>query len=244
MKFAFSWLLDLLYPRDCFFCQRPAGKHGHICQECFERIPVVRNPSCSICGAESTLSEGPDFICDECLQHRPAFERAIVATRYAGAIRDLIHCFKYHRGIWLLDDLILWMQAAYIEQIEGKNIHIDALVPIPMLPRKRRHRGYNQASLLAAALGKVLTLPCREKLLRRVDTGILSQTHLRRKERLVNALAAYRTEHPRHIRGQTLLLIDDVMTTGATCHACAHLLKAAGAKTVYVLVLARGLHNS
>ncbi len=243
MRKLLGWSLDLLYPRDCLFCQRPAGEGGHICIDCLERLPLHRNPSCTICGAESTLSEGTDFICSDCLRERPAFERTFVAARYELAVRQLVHTFKYKRGLWLLEDLTRLLVATYIERIAPLDLHIDLVLPIPMQRAKRRKRGYNQAALLAKALCRELTLPYNDRLLKRVATGVRSQTDLSRAGRFKNALAAYRISPNANLAGKTILLIDDVITTGATCNACAHLLREAGAGKVYVLVLARPLHT-
>ncbi len=238
-----GWLLDLLYPQDCFFCQHPSGEGGSICIDCLRQLSLRRNPSCTVCGAESTLSEGTDFICSDCLKRHPAFERVFVTARYDDAIRDLVHTFKYHAGLWLRDDLVRLMVAIYIDRIAPLDLHIDLVLPIPMQRAKLRKRGYNQAAILAKAFCHELTLPYTDKLLKRVSTGIRSQTTLHRSERFQNALAAYRIAPGANLMGKTILLIDDVITTGATCDACAHLLRKAGAKKVYVLVLARPLHT-
>ena len=234
-----GWALDFVYPRDCVFCERPVGEGGYICADCLGRLSLARNPACLVCGAESAMPGGPDFICSDCLRRRPAFTRAFVVARYDGAFRHLIHTFKYHGGVWLQEDLVRFLSATYIARIAPLGLRFDAIVPVPMQPAKLRARGYNQAALLAQALARDLRIPCRQRLLRRVGTGVVSQTRLRREERLRNAAAAYRAAHPRHLRGKTLLLVDDVMTTGATCDACARLLRRAGAKRVYVLALAR-----
>lgn len=236
-----GWALDFCYPCDCVFCERPAGEGGYICADCLGRLPLTRNPSCLICGAESPVPGGPDFVCSECLAHRPAFARAFVVARYEGAVRHLIHRFKYQGGVWLQEDLVRFLEATYRVRIAPLGVAFDAIVPVPMQPAKRRQRGYNQADLLADGLAKALGIPCQRRLLRRVPTDVVSQTRLRREERLRNAFAAYRAAYPRHLKGKTLLLVDDVMTTGATCNACARLLRRAGAKRVYVLALARPL---
>lgn len=233
-------ILDFLYPRDCFFCRQPVGGHGHICVDCFARISIRRNPCCSVCGAESHLPGGPDFVCTECMRRHPAYERTVVATRYGGAVRDLVHAFKYGRGLWLADDLALLLQAAYVASYQSAGQTFDLLVPVPMQPKKRRLRGYNQAEILTRVLSRSLGIPCRNRLLRRVATGVVSQTRLRREERLANAAAAYRLDSGADLTGKRLLLVDDVMTTGATLNACAGLLRKAGAASVSCLVLARG----
>ena len=238
---AWRALLDAAYPRDCVFCGEPAGPEGYVCARCLARLPLARNPACERCGAESPVPGTHGFLCPDCLRHPPAFARAHVVARYAGPVRDLIHLFKYHRGLWLRDDLGDLLAAHYLACVAPLGVAFDAIVPVPMLRAKERRRGYNQALLLAEALAARVGLPCRARYLRRVDTGVVSQTRLRRAERLRNAEAAYRAAHPRHLAGKTILLVDDVITTGATCDACARLLRRAGARAVHVLALARPL---
>jgi len=238
-----QWLLDLVYPRDCFFCGRPPA-HGHICLDCLALLPLRRNASCAVCGLESLEPVAPAFLCPDCRRHLPAFEQAIIVARYDNAVRDLVHAFKYHRGLYLLEDLSLLLVSKYLDFFVAGRIAVDAVVPVPMTRAKCRQRGFNQAQLLARAFArhKQVRLPCLEKCLRRVETGVLSQTRLHRDERKENALDAYLFAGDRRaVEGKTLLLVDDVMTTGATCHACARQLRNAGAAKVYALVLARPL---
>lgn len=186
------------------------------------------------------LEEGPDFICSECLKHPPAFTRTFIVARYENAFRDLIHTFKYRRGMWLVYDLALYLEAVYRGRIQPLNIKVDLVTSVPMRPSKLRTRGYNQAHLLAKTFAQKVGLPYHATLLKRVHTGIISQTRLQRAGRLQNAKAAYAlTSKKTRLDNQTILLIDDVMTTGATCNACANHLRNAGAKAVYILVLAR-----
>jgi ComF family protein len=238
----YQCLLDLCYPRDCYFCRKPAGEEGYICQECLERLSLHRNPSCTRCGVESTLLDGPDFVCSECLKHPPAIERTFIVTRYENAFRDLIHTFKYRKGIWLTEDLGRYLLATYLERIQNAGITIDVIIPVPIQAAKHRTRGYNQTDLLADYLAKNLNLPVKKHALKRVKTGIISQTRLHRRERLQNAKRAYRLTRHVTLTDLNVLLVDDVVTTGATCNACAELLRNAGAKAVYVLALARPLN--
>ncbi len=233
------WVLDTLYPRDCLFCGRAVADAGHICQSCLERLPLRRNAACAICGVESELPEGQDFICGECVRRRPSFARAVVVARYAGAIRDLILLLKYRHGLWLRTDLVRLLVAGYLAHLAPAGIHPEAVVPVPMLARKRRARGYNQAAVLAGGVAKALGLPFHPRALRRVRSKVRAQTDLHRQERIRNALATYRIGRAEALRGKVVLLVDDVMTTGATCEACARLLLKAGIRQVYVLVVAR-----
>lgn len=236
-----GWMLDLVYPRECAFCGKPAGEEaGYICETCLGQISFKRYSSCEICGAESTQDEPVAFVCSACLKQRPAYRRAFIAARYAGAIRELMQSYKYRRGLYLLPDFVRFLHAAWLTRIEPLNPGIEVIVPVPMHRSKFRIRGYNQAELLARGLAKELGLPCFSRALSRHRTRNASQTYLKRGARLENARIAYRPgKEAAAVVGKTVLLIDDVMTTGATGNVCAGMLLAAGAKEVYFLVLAR-----
>lgn len=236
-----GWMLDCLYPRECAFCGMPAGEEsGYICEACLQKISFRRYSSCQICGAESTQDEPTAFTCSLCLKQRPAYQRAFITLRYSGAIRDLMQSFKYRRGLYLLPDFVRFLHAAWLTQIEPLNLGIEVIVPVPMHRAKFRVRGYNQAELLAKGLAKTIGVPCFSRALCRHRTHNASQTNLKREARLENARLAY---HPgreiANITGKVVLLLDDVMTTGATADMCAACLLEAGAKTVYFLALAR-----
>lgn len=232
-------LLDLLYPRDCVICgHRVDRPKGHLCTTCRAEQWPERHATCSICAAESANMTQEHFVCHDCMQHRPLFEKAFVALRYYSNVRQLIQTFKYQQGLWLIHDFTHFLEVVYWDQIFGQGIHIDALVPVPTYRAKLRKRGYNQAECLANALAKRLGLPCYKRILCRLSTKIWAQARLQRKERFSHAKKAYAIRKPMDLSGKTILLIDDVMTTGSTVNACATHLKHLGAK-VYVLVLAR-----
>lgn len=236
-----GWLLDCLYPRECAFCGQPAGEEaGYICETCLGKISFRRYSSCQICGAESTQDEPTAFTCSLCLKNPPSYRRAFITVRYSGAIRDLMQSFKYRRGLYMLPDFVRFLQAAWLTQIEPLNLGIEAIVPVPMHRAKFRVRGYNQAELLATGLSNAINLPCFPHALCRHRTQHASQTNLKRDARLQNAQQAY---HPGRdigrVAGKIVLLLDDVMTTGATAEICARTLLNSGVKEVYFLALAR-----
>lgn len=239
LRWCWASLLDLLYPRDCVLCGKPVDRpKGCICTTCRFEVWPERHATCSICAAESYTSTQVSFICHDCHQHRPAFEKAFVALRYYSEVKDLIQTFKYRQGLWLIHDFVHFLEVVYWDDIFGQGIHIDALVPIPTYRSKLRRRGYNQAERLARFLAKRLNLPCYSNLLRRKKTKVWAQARLQRKERFAHAKNAYMIRKPMDLTGKVILLIDDVMTTGSTLNACATQLKMQGAK-VYTLVLAR-----
>lgn len=234
-----SVIRDFAYPMDCPVCNAPSPPERTLCKECSDRLPLNRENGCSICGAESSVPEGISFICPDCLRERPAYEKAIIGGRYSGDLRKLIINFKYNRALWLASDFVELLYKPFLLEFSAKGISIDLVVPVPMLPKKERRRGYNQAEVLARAFALDFHLPLRTRILRRIRTSELTQTHLHRQERLKNAIASYRLRRPKTVAGKNVLLIDDVITTGATVNACAHLLKDAGAKAVYVAAIAR-----
>ncbi|MDO5462141.1 MAG: ComF family protein [bacterium] len=241
LRWLWASLFDLLYPRDCILCGQPVDRPiGHLCTACRFNAWPETHATCTICAIESHSALQPAFICTDCARHRPAFEKAFVALRYYGEMKELIQTFKYRRGLWLIHDLVHYLEVTYYDKILGQGIHIDALVPIPSTRAKLRQRGYNQSERLAHFLAKRLQLPCYKNLLQRNTTPLKAQVRLQRNQRFANAKRAYTLRRPLNLKGKTLLLIDDVMTTGATLNACATHLKAQGA-TIYTLVLARPL---
>ncbi len=233
-----SWALDLFYPRDCVICGNRVTYQGYLCPTCRNDLWPERHAKCDICGIESPDEVTEHFTCPACRQHPPAFIKAFVALRYIESVKELILAFKYSKCLWLVGDFVYYLQMIYVNEILAQGISIDGIVPIPMTLKKRRYRGYNQAEILAKELAKRVGVPCYSKWLSRTASATWSQARLQRKDRLVNAKRIYHLRKPLQLKGKTLLLVDDVMTTGATVNACASLLKACGAN-VYVLVLAR-----
>ncbi len=177
--------------------------------------------------------------CPDCQSRNPAFTSAVAAKRTSGVVRELIHCFKYEGGWYLAPTLAGWMEKAWKDP-RLADPPPGALIPVPLHRWKEFRRGYNQSLLLARALAPRCRIPVVEALERVRDTG--TQTRLHRSERMRNLRGAFRIR-PRvesRIRGIHVVLVDDVLTTGATLDACASVLKRAGAESVRALAVARG----
>lgn len=177
--------------------------------------------------------------CPDCLIRNPSFTCAVAAKRTSGVVRSLIHSFKYEGGWYLAPTLAGWMEKAWRDP-RLTHPPPGALIPVPLHRWKQFKRGYNQSLLLARALTRGCGIPIVEALERVRDTG--TQTRLHRSERMRNLQGAFRIR-PRAesgIRGIHVVLIDDVLTTGATLDACASVLKRAGAESVRALAVARG----
>ncbi len=235
------WLtkcLDVLYPRDCIFCRQPVEGDGYICEECLTKINFERNACCDICAIEGPTLDGPSFICGICLLTPPNFDRAFVVCRFEKEIRELVILLKYYHGDYLAKTLGQIMLAFYHANMQ--DLAIAAFVPAPATPKKKRSRGYNQALLLAQVVSHATRIPILSNVL--IKKKASSQTTLNANDRRSNAFKSFslNAKLPDAYMGKNLLIIDDIMTTGATCDACAKLLKEAGANCVYALALARG----
>lgn len=235
------WLktgLDLIYPRACGACGRDLGlDDSHLCWECKADIQMISHPFCSVCGNPLEGRIDHSYTCYHCHEARPHFDRARSAARFGETLSKMVHSFKYHSAFWLEDDLADLLLACCETHFELRAI--DLVTCIPLFHVRRRERGFNQSGLLASALARRLGRPCRANAVRRTrDT--LTQTHLTAKERASNVHLAFSVPRPPVVFGRRVLLVDDVMTTGATVNECARALKEAGAAQVLVVTLARG----
>ncbi len=227
--------LSLLYPPRCLVC-RALGESG-LCASCLAQIPPVAPPLCRTCG--QTLPADADG-CLHCRLRRPAYTRARALGTYEGVLRDAIHQFKYRDRPQLAVPLGRRLAAFardHAPDLDG--LRFDALLPVPMHPARRRLRGYNQSERLARVVAGELGLPLLPDALVRTRAA-RPQVGLDRDARLTNLQGAFAVRRPEAVLGQTLLLIDDVATTGSSLHECALVLKACGAQSVYALTLAVG----
>jgi ComF family protein len=232
-------LLDAVYPRFCAVCDGPVRTEaGYLCLDCLIDLPLVCPPYCDRCGVPVAGRIDHAYECHDCTARPPAYAQARSAARMEGAVRELIHQLKYQHAFWVLPDLVDLAEAAY--RAHFATAGVDLLVPVPLHRSRRRARGYNQSGLLARALARRVGRPCAPRLLRRVrDTG--TQTHLTAAARLLNVKHAFAVSRTRAAAGRTVLLLDDVMTTGATLDDCARALRQAGATRVLALTVARGV---
>ncbi|MFH0954425.1 MAG: ComF family protein [Verrucomicrobiota bacterium] len=231
-------LLDLVYPRTCAGCGGPVDPESlHVCWDCLSRVTYVQPPYCSRCGDPVDGRVDDAFVCYHCAESEPFFERARSAARYRGVLQDLLREFKYREGLWLRHELARLLEACVTAHYEPDGI--DAVAFVPLYPARRRERGFNQAELLAGSLARRLRKPLLGRCLVRVrPTG--SQTNLTAPQRASNVRGAFETRRRRRLEGRNVLLVDDVMTTGATVNECARALKEGGAARVYVVTVARG----
>ena len=233
----FSALIDVLFPRSCAGCGTEAGQEAlYLCWDCLARISVIHSPFCRICGNPVEGAVEDNFVCSSCIRKKPFFDIARSAAHYTGVLQCLIQDFKYHSAIWLSRDFAKLMIAcakAYLSETD-----IDAVTSVPLYHAKERERSYNQAFLLAKEVTKYFHKPLVKNMLYRVRPTE-SQTHLTYSERAVNIKNVFAVKKANLVKGSSILLIDDVITTGATVNECSRVLKEAGAEKVSVLTLAR-----
>ena len=226
---AWTALAEALWPARCLGC----GRRGPpFCPECWSALPRLRPPQCPRCARP----ERGGTPCRACQRADPALSAVRAPCSYTGAVRQAVRRLKYHQERHLAEPLAMLL----IEALRARPLAVDAIVPVP-LDRERAHaRGYNQAALLAAPAAAALTLPVAADALQRTR-ATRSQVGLSARARRANVRGAFACTDASAVAGRRVLLVDDVMTTGATLEACASALMAAGATSVWGLVVARDL---
>lgn len=233
-------MLDLVFPRNCAICHKPPDDgYLYLCGNCRARLPLITYPLCEICGQPADMPDNPNsggFICSHCRTTPPWFDHARSIARYTGIMRRLILDFKYHNALWLRRDLQIMIRAGFYAHYNSQAF--DAVTFVPLHAWRERHRTFNQARVLCGSAIRAKTLPVIAALRRTQNTE--TQTHLTASRRNANVEGVFKISRGISVDGLRLLLIDDVMTTGATVNECARILKHAGAVRVCVLTLARG----
>jgi len=231
-------MLGWLYPRNCSACGVSAPEPlSHFCWECLSASLKIEPPFCARCGDPVSGMIEHDYICFFCKKTEPAFLRARSAFRYEGAVAEALRALKYRGALHVVPDLAELLAACV--RAEYFEAAFDVVAAVPLHPARLRARGSNQSALLARALARRLGIPYAARLTRRTRPTP-TQTGLTAPERADNVRNAFKTGSARRLKGKHVLLVDDVMTTGATVNACAHALKRGGAVSVSAVTVARG----
>jgi ComF family protein len=231
--------LDALLPPRCLVCGATVGAAGALCAGCWAHMTVLGAPCCACCGYpfEYGQSEpGDDRLCGACLRERPPYARARALLRYDDASRGLIIAFKHADRTDAAPALGRWLAHAGTELLQDA----DLLAPVPLHRWRLFRRRYNQAALLAGHVARASgKTHCADLLIRKRATP--SQGRLGATQRRENVAGAFAVAaaHRSRLEGRRVLLIDDVLTTGATAGACARALLVGGAAAVDLLTLAR-----
>jgi ComF family protein len=232
----FRTALDAVLPPRCLKCGDILGGENGLCAGCWSKLAWLSPPCCACCGQPFAFQSGPASLCGACLQKRPAYDRARAVFRYDDESRDLILGFKHADRTELAPSLARWMARSGAELIG----ECDLIVPVPLHWTRLAMRRFNQAGLLAQAIGRLTDRPVEAQALTR-RRATRSQGHLGRlaRRRNVQGAMAVTARCTPHVADRRILLVDDVITTGATVETAAKALISAGAAAVDVLALAK-----
>ncbi len=231
-------LTDLLLPPVCIACRTRIGSHGLLCGACFAKIDFIAPPICARLGIPLPYDAGEGALSAAAIASPPVYDRARAAARYSDTMRELIQSFKYRDRQEGLSLFARWLSRAGAELLADA----DLIVPVPLYPSRLWWRRFNQSAMLAIALGRLAGVPVDCFALRRVRRTT-SQVGLSAEQRRRNVAGAFRVDRSgiSRVGGKHVVIVDDVITTGATADACARALKRAKAASVDVLALARAV---
>lgn len=236
MRAGVTRLLDLILPPSCLLCEGRVGEARTLCAPCWRQLHFLSAPQCACCGFPFAYDQGGGALCAACSARPPAFDRARAVLAYDDASRALLTRLKFgdrHDGVPAFGD---WLVRAAQDMLDAGAL----IAPVPLHRRRLIARRFNQAALLAAALARRSGNTVIPDLLvrTRATPPQVGLTALGRKRNVARAFAL-RPRHGAAVRGSHIVLVDDVLTTGATVEACARVLKKAGAARVDVLTVAR-----
>src|SRR5215469_2956771 len=227
-------VLDLLFPPLCVGCRAPVGDAG-FCAGCWNALAFLDGPACACCGLPFPVALDGENLCAACLSRPPAFDRARAILAYDENSRGAILALKHADRLELVPGFARWLARSGQCLINES----DVVVPVPLHRLRLWRRRYNQSAELARRLACDWNLAFDPFALVRSRATASQGTMASAKARRRNVLGAFKVPEAERVAGKRVLLLDDVMTTGATAQACARALKRAGAAKVHVLVLAR-----
>ena len=227
--------LAIALPTLCVACREPVDGEG-VCAECWAKLSFIAPPFCPRLGIPFVYDPGPDMLSMEAISNPPAYTRARAAVRYDDVARTLVHALKYQDRTDLAPAMGRWMARAGHELLDDA----DVLVPVPLHWRRAWRRRYNQSGALARIIERQTGVKVVAEALKRIRPTE-QQIGLSRPQRASNVQGAFKVAAPEQSRiaGRRVVLVDDVLTSGATVDACARALLRAKAASVDVLVFAR-----
>lgn len=231
MRALLDGFLDLLYPPRCCVCRR--WESPPFCETCLKSIEYIQQPFCPRCG-----EPGSNEICRACAEGGRGFERARAIATYTSSLGIAVRALKFRGALGLVRPLSAIIARFLDTSIGAEVSRVDMVMPVPIHRSRQRTLGFNHAQLLAEPVTTKLQVPLSETLLlRRKRTR--PQRNLSFEERFQNVADAFEVTDPSNVAGRVVLVVDDIMTTGATLSACAATLREAGARSVFALAVVR-----
>ena len=228
--------VDIILPPRCLLSGKIVQEQGMIDPKSWAELVFINDPFCVVCGIPFDYETEGASHCGKCLERAPDYDSARAAVTYNDISKKLILGFKHGDQLHAVLCFTPWLHNAGAQQIQN----IDVMVPVPLHRMRLITRKYNQAAILVQALSKTCKKPMALEGLKRVKNTV-SQGHMRSGERAKNVKSAFIVpdQSREQIAGKSVLLVDDVYTTGATVNECARVLKRAGAAQVHILTIAR-----
>lgn len=238
-------ILEIFFPSHCVFCEKIISKDALFCNDCWPKLQFITDPKCKICSYPFEFQichDTADLICSNCLVKKPSYDKSFTIFRYNYILKKVVSNLKYR------DQTFLAKKFARIlfDKVKNEIVDCDLIIAAPLHLKRLKKRKFNQAGLLAKEISKFSKqskfIP--DFLIRVKNTR--PQIELRKKQREKNLKRAFlvNKKYRELVKGKKILLIDDVMTTGATVENCAKELKRRGAKEVLVLTIAKTVFNS
>jgi ComF family protein len=228
-----SKLKDICFPITCCNCRKIVDSEG-LCLECWKKIKWIDDPKCKICGAPFEINI--DALCPRCIKKKPHFDKAISVFEYDDFSKSIVLKFKHGDATYIGRQLATWLWRVSKDIVDDSSI----IIPVPIHFFKRLKRKYNQSELLAQRLGMLGGILYEPRILRK-EKNTPQQEGLSKNTRMKNINGSFGVD-PKFsylLSGKNVILVDDVLTTGATANECSKILKRHGAKKVFVLTVAR-----
>ncbi|OCO99633.1 MULTISPECIES: ComF family protein [unclassified Ensifer] len=232
-----SGAADLVYPPVCCGCGRLIGRHRSVCAACWATLPLIERPFCDILGTPFSVDHGPGALSPEAIANPPVFDRLRSVAIHEGIARDLVHGLKYRDRTDLAPMMAEWM----IRASDGAVASADVIIPVPLHAFRLWGRRFNQSAELARAISRLSGRPYQPVLKRIRRTSRQVGLGLRAREENVRGAFSVPESGKPGLSGKSVVLVDDVYTTGATVSAATRALKRAGAGPVTVLTFARAM---
>lgn len=229
----FRFLIDYVFPPTCLSCGEFTLESHSLCGGCWNKLNFIASPYCTVCGKQFDITLSENLSCGRCITHVPSYDIARSLLKFDKSSKKMIHAFKYHDQVEFSKLFSKLLCKTYRDEISV----VDIVVPVPMHRIKRLLRMYNQADLLCKGIAKVIGKPRSPDALIKTK-WTKSQVYLSKRARKDNLKNTIILNSKYDLSGKVVLLVDDVVTTGATLDYCSKLLKGAGAKSVIALTVA------